>query len=44
MNMCLHAATLHNDRLNAYKDNLNFNNVVLFKYEDIYYDKRKFLG
>lgn len=40
----LHAATLYNERLNAYKDNLNFENVALFKYEDIYYDKGKFLG
>lgn len=39
----LHAAILHSTRLTAYKDNLNFNNVLLFKYEDVYYNKRKFL-
>jgi Sulfotransferase domain len=34
----------YRNKLNAYKDNLNFDNVLLFKYEDIYFDKRKFLG
>jgi hypothetical protein len=40
----LHAAILHSERLTAYKEKLNFENVRLFKYEDIYYDKRKFIG
>jgi Sulfotransferase domain len=40
----LSAAAGYRNKLNAYKDNLNFDNVLLFKYEDIYFDKRKFLG
>jgi Sulfotransferase domain len=40
----LHGATAYHNKLKAYKNNLNFYNVLLFKYEDIYFDKRKFLG
>lgn len=40
----LHTAVNYRNKLNAYKNNLNFENVLLFKYEDIYFDKRKFLG
>ena len=32
------------NKLKRYKENLNFDNVLLFKYEDIYIDKRKFLS
>jgi Sulfotransferase domain len=39
----LHASKNYHEKLKAYKDNLNFENVLLFKYEDIYFDKRKFL-
>ncbi|AKH37036.1 MULTISPECIES: sulfotransferase domain-containing protein [Nitrosomonas] len=39
----LQAAEIYLDKLNKYKENLNFENVKLFKYEEIYFDKRKFL-
>lgn len=36
-------ATSYLNKLKAYKNNLNFDNVLIFKYENIYFDKRKFL-
>ena len=39
----LTVAAGYRNKLKIYKDNLNFDNVLLFKYEDIYFDKRKFL-
>jgi len=38
------AAPNYLEKLNAYKNTLNFENVLLFKYEEIYFDKRKFLS
>lgn len=40
----LMVARNHLNKLIAYRDNLYFDNVLLRKYEDIYFDKRKFLG
>ncbi len=40
----LNSAKYYQDKLNAYKNKLNFDNVLIFKYEDIYFDKRKFLS
>lgn len=40
----LQAAENYRNKLDKYKENLNFENVLLFKYEDIYYDKISFLG
>lgn len=37
------AAANHRKKLIAYKNNLNFDKVLVFKYEEIYFDKRKFL-
>lgn len=32
------------NKLQAYRKNLNFDNVLLYKYEDMYFDKKKFLS
>lgn len=40
----LHASRNYQKKLEMYKVSLNFDNVLLFRYEDIYFDKRKFLG
>lgn len=40
----LQAAKGHLNKLKDYKLALNFDNVLLRKYEEIYYDKRKFLS
>lgn len=37
-------APQHLAKLLAYKNHLRFDNVLLRRYEDIYFDKRKFLG
>lgn len=38
------SAPAHHKRLTMYKENLDFSNVLLFRYEQIFFDKRKFLG
>lgn len=40
----LAAAPSYLNKMAAYRENLCFENVLLRRYEDIYYDKRKFLG
>lgn len=40
----LSVAQGHLRRLNSYRTNLDFDNVLLRRYEDIFFDKRKFLG
>lgn len=40
----IHSSGYYKNQLSAYKENLNFDNVLLFKYEDIFFGKRKFLG
>ena len=37
-------AAAYEQKLQNYKDNLDFKNVLLFRYEEIFFDKRKFLG
>jgi hypothetical protein len=40
----LRSARSHLKKLVSYKDNLNFSNVLLRRYEDVYFDKRTFLA
>lgn len=37
-------AAAYKQKLQSYKDNLDFENMLLFRYEEIFFDKRKFIG
>jgi hypothetical protein len=40
----LRRSTIHLNKLKAYRNNLDFANVLLRRYEDVYFDKRQFLA